>query len=394
MKRGTALLAFLLIFLPALRASGQDLNAELARAIEAKDVEQAKQVIARGADVNKLQKTPGGIHLCPLRFAVEKGVPELVRLLLDSGAQVDEFKRPNSGYTPLCFAAERASAEIVELLLKKGADVNFMDRFTGFTPLIRACIGGKVENIKLLLAGGARTDLADTEGETALHWLLMQGGGKAEAVRMLLAKGANVNAVDGTGYTPLMCATKAPKETVELLIAMGAEVNARNKAGGTALMIAARAGLLDFARQLVAKGADVNAKSNNGTTALSSAESPEMIAFLRQAGAQGDKQPIQVPERLSAENVKFLKEECQVDPADIEVMPKLEKQYRDLLYLRTVRRECKLLEGFKNARAYFRKLQARKKGENFPMPPPGWTNNFQALTDEEFAIFEKCLDDR
>jgi ankyrin repeat protein len=76
-------------------------------------VELSKQLIARGADVNK----PGW---APLHYAATKGHIELINLLLDNHAYIDASS-PN-GSTPLMMAAMYGTPSAVKLLLESGAD--------------------------------------------------------------------------------------------------------------------------------------------------------------------------------------------------------------------------------------------------------------------------------
>ena len=72
-----------------------------------------RQLIARGADVNK----PGWT---PLHYAASSGNPELVQLMLDHFAYIDA-ESPN-GSTPLMMAALYGTSEAVMVLLDAGAD--------------------------------------------------------------------------------------------------------------------------------------------------------------------------------------------------------------------------------------------------------------------------------
>ena len=78
---------------------------------------------------------PGKTILPPLAAAASRGHLEIVKLLLDRGADIDA-KSPNFGYTALWWAAWTGKTNVVQLLLERGANccVAARDLF-GHTPL-------------------------------------------------------------------------------------------------------------------------------------------------------------------------------------------------------------------------------------------------------------------
>jgi hypothetical protein len=78
------------------------------------------------------------VNLTPLMLAAPFGTPEMIRVLLDAGARVNDKDR--RGMTPLMFAASSETQD--------------------------------AEVIKMLLAAGADTKVKTTEGETARDWAL------------------------------------------------------------------------------------------------------------------------------------------------------------------------------------------------------------------------------
>jgi ankyrin repeat protein len=73
----------------------------------------AKILIQRGADVNKTGWTP-------LHYAATRGHREMMRLLLENEAYIDS--ESDNGTTPLMMSAYYASPLAVKLLLEEGAD--------------------------------------------------------------------------------------------------------------------------------------------------------------------------------------------------------------------------------------------------------------------------------
>ncbi|MGC1490531.1 MAG: ankyrin repeat domain-containing protein [Candidatus Acidiferrum sp.] len=97
-----------------------------------------------------------------LSLAVNHGQMEMVRLLLDLGADMDErttleeLEEPTQSWgTPLWYAALAGQREIVELLLDRGADPNANVYASGWP--LRNARGHKDQSVKrLLLARGAK----------------------------------------------------------------------------------------------------------------------------------------------------------------------------------------------------------------------------------------------
>jgi ankyrin repeat protein len=144
-----------------------------------------------------------------LFFAVRKGQIEVAKLLVEKGADVN--KRNSRSETALMKAVEANKLEVVRFLLEKNADPNVgRDRKTE--------LGGPAEQ----------------HGETAL--MIAAEKGDMEIVRELLDRGADVNAKTRGGYTALWNAVGAGKpEVVKLLVERGANVNARTSDGSTVL---------------------------------------------------------------------------------------------------------------------------------------------------------------
>jgi len=365
-----------------------NINDDLFKAIEAKDLQKVKELVANGADVNAKQPNLVGGRRAPLQVALGGLQPEIAAFLIEKGADPN-FADPPGSQTHLMKAAQFGYTDVVLMLLKRGAAVNAKDDMLGQTALMSAVQGGHTETAKALLENGADLQMTDDEGQAAIH-AAMTLGGHLDTLKMLVAKGANVESRTKSGYTPLMYAVTCAGDEAAFLIESGADVNAVNSGGGTALVIAAKAGAIKSVKLLLAHGADINAKTKSGATALSVAENNDMIILLRQSGAQGDKMPLEAPAALSDEDIKFATEQCQIARTDLDAISKLEKRYRDLLFKRIVRRECNLLAGFKASRAYYAKVKGLKKGDVLPMTPAGWNPDF--LTEEEFKVYEKVLD--
>jgi hypothetical protein len=93
--------------------------------------------------------------------AVRKGDVAAVKTVLDQGVEVDARFRYDR--TALSFAADRGHLEIVRMLLERGADVNAKDTFYNATAMVWALDKGHTEIVRALLEKGA------TGGEGALQ---------------------------------------------------------------------------------------------------------------------------------------------------------------------------------------------------------------------------------
>jgi hypothetical protein len=82
--------------------------------------------------------------------------------------------------TPLCIAIQKGEIELVKKLIDYGADVN--EKSFGMTPLMVAARYNKVEIIKLLLDKGARQNDKDEKGFTALKYAQLSFAKEAESV--------------------------------------------------------------------------------------------------------------------------------------------------------------------------------------------------------------------
>ena len=74
----------------------------------------------------------------PLYSAANKGYLEIVKLLIENGADIN--KSNNDGWTPLYSAADKGHLEVVKLLIENGADINKSNNNGWFTLLFIECL--------------------------------------------------------------------------------------------------------------------------------------------------------------------------------------------------------------------------------------------------------------
>jgi len=148
-------------------------------------VEEARRLIAAGADVNRKDSTQQSAYL----IATSEGYLELLRLTLANGADVHSTDSYNG--TGLIRAADRGHVEIVRELLKTPIRIDHVNRL-GWTALLEAVILGNggprhTETVRLLVAAGANVNLADRQGVTPLAHARSRG--YAEIAALLKAAG-------------------------------------------------------------------------------------------------------------------------------------------------------------------------------------------------------------
>ena len=181
--------------------------------------------------VNANPKTPGGTAGdSALRFAVFAGRADIVKALLDGGADVNKANK--EGNTPLSASTRHSSEEITEILLDAGANPNAVNDGGG-TVLVFAAYQGHSKVVKALLDAGANPNVMDIEDWAALMFATDQG--HSEVVKALLNAGANPNAKTKEGWTAVnAAASKGYAEIAKILLECGASPDIRNNEGKNA----------------------------------------------------------------------------------------------------------------------------------------------------------------
>ncbi|MDD5326918.1 MAG: ankyrin repeat domain-containing protein [Phycisphaerae bacterium] len=147
------------------------------------DIERVRDFLRN--DPNMVNATQGDYNTTPLHYATSSGQIEMVKFLIEKGADV------NAGYpqkpTPLHLAALQGHLEVAEMLINKGAEVNAKDNF-GFTPLFLATEKGSKDMVELLIAKGTDVNVKNNNGKTALG--MAKERGRTDIVELLEKAGA------------------------------------------------------------------------------------------------------------------------------------------------------------------------------------------------------------
>ncbi len=134
-------------------------------------VERVKAILKRKPKLLN-EFAPDGFQ--PLGLASFFGHVEVVRYLLESGAEVNTPSQNGLKVTPLNSAAAGRHYEIAMLLLERDANPNIRQE-GDFVPLHSAAMNGQIEMVKILLQYGADKDLKSLDGKTARDYALENG---------------------------------------------------------------------------------------------------------------------------------------------------------------------------------------------------------------------------
>lgn len=179
-----------------------DNGAPLRQAISHDNMEMLLLLLDKGASVRE-----DGV----LTTAVEKNDIELVKLIMDHGADPDN--RSWSGKTPLQIASQTGQIDVMQLLLDKGASVNKRGVGGAKTPLMFATEAGQVEAVRLLIDNKAGVNIDDVP--TGVGWLVSLVGVKANTP-LSIAKSRHGSTSDATRKADY-------QKIIDMLVAAGGE---------------------------------------------------------------------------------------------------------------------------------------------------------------------------
>ena len=233
----------------------------LIEAAEKGTIDQVKETLKRGANINaKDKKGDTALHK-----ATQNRHPDVERFLLENGA--DRAAENALELTALHFSKAYAPRDEVGLFLQKQA-INEMLRIFAEK--------GTIDRVKELLEEGAGVDAKDKNGNTALHKATQNQ--HPDIVQLLLDSGADSDIRNGDGQTPLSLAKS--EDIIEIFH--------RHIEKDRALLDAAEKGAIDQVKEALKRGANINAKDKKGDTALHKATQnrhPDVERFLLENGA-------------------------------------------------------------------------------------------------------------
>lgn len=296
-------------------------STELTAAIIYDDEEAVRRIISEGGDVNEpvidfmSNDFWDSGKIFPLYVAVDNGNPEIIRMLIDAGSDVNNNETLSG--TSLHHAVRNDNVEVARMLIEAGEDVQLPNYFAAldekivaFTPLYDA---KSVEVDRMLIEAGADVNATGTDYFPIIgvaHNIAIDVDKPSSSyentqlfsiVRLLIENGADINATDpDNGSTVLSIIAESCEKCrdgwdyqdtfddeddpvfgsahlsavdyVDELIALGADVNTSSigrNAGNTPLHNASGAADEDVIMALLRNGAHVNAASSErGSTPL------------------------------------------------------------------------------------------------------------------------------
>ncbi|RYP47350.1 hypothetical protein DL769_011324 [Monosporascus sp. CRB-8-3] len=170
-----------------------EFNTALTMATKMGHANAVEALLAFGANPN----LSSGVERQALCIAASNGAVDLVRLLLDAGAD-RETKCKNSGATILwdatTWSAEDLALEMVGLLANRGADVNAKAP-NGETALASAASSGNLAMVKLLISHGADIETKDEKHGVTVIWVAVLYN-KLPVVQLLADRGADLQVTE------------------------------------------------------------------------------------------------------------------------------------------------------------------------------------------------------
>lgn len=134
-------------------AISQESQAKLFQALEDHNFDEAATAIKNGAVLSPICLP--NTRCQPLATAAMEGDLEVMRFLIDNGADLDGYNSYDD--VALIYALGNQKIEAAKLLVESGADVNLPNAF-GTSPFIGATASGDIELIKLMIGNGAELD--------------------------------------------------------------------------------------------------------------------------------------------------------------------------------------------------------------------------------------------
>ena len=212
----------------------------------------AKRLITMGVDVNACS----GRYSNALCVASSKGHTEIVKLLLEKGADTDSLKHDWNKGSAIYHASVIGHDVIVRLLLDAGAEVEIEEYSAYHSALHAAAANGHASIVTILISSGMDVNLKVGKprryDDTAVGLASMQGHDKV--AKLLIEAGADPDSKNAALH---VASDRGHDEMVKLLLGAGANIN-RGWLMASPLRVAAWKGNPTTVKLLLDAGADVS----------------------------------------------------------------------------------------------------------------------------------------
>ncbi|MCX7027517.1 MAG: ankyrin repeat domain-containing protein [Spirochaetes bacterium] len=286
-----------LVLLPGIDLNARNYSGETAlhQAIRKQNTEFATYLIDRSAALEYRDNT----GLTPLAVAAREVQTGIAQYLIKAGSAIDA--RDYTGSTPLYYAVsvEKGQPDLVRMLIQSGADI-LAKNALGDSPLLASLKKG--QSLVREILGSPAIDKADSEGKTPLR-ILVEARASLDTLRLVLAENVDPSSRDRFADTPLHAALmQKDYAAANLLLSAKADPFAPNQQritplaivlkdtaalkdftqaaglatadalGETFLHYAVRAGSAEAVKTLLDLGVDRNARNISGESAMDIAQ--------------------------------------------------------------------------------------------------------------------------
>ncbi len=216
---------------------------------------------------------------------------EMVKYLLDQGADPNRYDKDASPARPLQDAACRRFDDVVAMLLEHGADS--FPKCKGYSPIEEAARRGYETVVNQLLQSEAK-DPAIRKTQLEQGLILASIKGHRDVILGLLEAGVDINCIGYGGKTPLLFAIeKGQIPSTRLLIRRGARQDLADESGTLPLFLAVESGFAPVVSELIGRNGrkKVDVRNAKGDTPLCIAAAKgheEVCRVLLEGGASGD----------------------------------------------------------------------------------------------------------
>ena len=218
----------------------------------------AEILLYAGAAISPVTRIGG---YTPLHLASQSGHGEVVRKLLEAGANANAYT--STGVSSLHFAAQADAAEAIRALIEHGAEVDARDTFSSRTPLMFAAYRGAVDATQALVRADADLS-ATTDVKDYVEISAAANTDRARRNRIRAAAEPPEPESDreqprgGNNNSRRANSSRAPCVAPGLPEIRSSTEQIGQQGGFAALHFAAREGHIEAARLLMEAGADID----------------------------------------------------------------------------------------------------------------------------------------